>query len=202
MLLITENERLRLWDLTIAPGGRSKFIHSKPSIRWQVGTGHCVHSSRSEAQCWVSSGAASAKETQRLDNLSRHMRPVGATVTPKSLHARIIINLLNQVGDLQAENVLLSGASHHIADKQVSYYAGSSSSGRGSLWEVVNVGAENFRQVVVEFLEPAPRFTEEEVQEMFGRAIYSTAVGTELLFECDRCRVWDFSFPPGNVTLS
>eukprot|EP00980_Cylindrotheca_fusiformis_P010212 scaffold2271_cov130-Cylindrotheca_fusiformis.AAC.7 len=48
-----------------------------------------------------------------------------------------------------------------------------------------------FRQVWFEFKQ-SPRRSEEEVKELLARAIYSTDVGTKLLFENEWCRVWDF----------
>lgn len=54
----------------------------------------------------------------------------------------------------------------------------------------------NYRQILVEFLEARPRLSAAEVDARLGAAVRTTAVGTELLFENERCRVWDFSLPP------
>lgn len=84
-----------------------------------------------------------------------------------------------------------------IADRTVFYYSGSSEANT-LRWEVTNTSSTgNFRQVVIEFLDIAPKHSEAEVRQLLARATYSTAVGTELLLENDRCRVWDFSFGPG-----
>ena len=48
-----------------------------------------------------------------------------------------------------------------------------------------------FRQVWFELKQP-PRRSEEQTKEILKRAIYTTDVGTELLFENRWCRVWDF----------
>ena len=48
----------------------------------------------------------------------------------------------------------------------------------------------------VEFLEAEPRHSQAEVEAKMAKAVESTFIGTELLFENERCRVWDFSMPP------
>jgi hypothetical protein len=52
-----------------------------------------------------------------------------------------------------------------------------------------------FRQVWFE-IKQKPKRTEEETQKRLNNAIYSTDVGTELLFENKYCRVWDFYLNP------
>ena len=46
-------------------------------------------------------------------------------------------------------------------------------------------------------MQAKPKYTEEECEEMLKKCLYSTAVGTEKLFENNWVRVWDFYFPPG-----
>jgi hypothetical protein len=43
----------------------------------------------------------------------------------------------------------------------------------------------------------SPRFTPAEVDAMRRSCVFSPSVGTTLLLETDRCRAWDFSYPPG-----
>ena len=54
----------------------------------------------------------------------------------------------------------------------------------------------NYRQILVEFLEASPRLSEAEVLARQSSARYTTTVGSALLFENARCRVWDFSLGP------
>jgi quercetin dioxygenase-like cupin family protein len=54
----------------------------------------------------------------------------------------------------------------------------------------------NYRQILVEFLEPQPQLNPKQCEDRLQTAVRSTDVGTELLFENDRCRVWDFSLDP------
>ena len=63
-----------------------------------------------------------------------------------------------------------------------------------SLWNASQ--ADNYRQILVEFLEEAPRLSEAEVLARLSLARYTTDVGSTLLFENARCRVWDFSLGP------
>lgn len=57
----------------------------------------------------------------------------------------------------------------------------------------------NYRQILIEFLETQPKHTEDEVKALFTQAHekgYSTDVGSKLLYENERCRVWDLSLEP------
>lgn len=54
----------------------------------------------------------------------------------------------------------------------------------------------NYRQILVEFLEDKPRYSPDQVAKVLGNAVLTTNVGSELLFENDRCRVHDFSIAP------
>jgi hypothetical protein len=54
----------------------------------------------------------------------------------------------------------------------------------------------NYRQILVEFLEEAPRHSPDEVAAALSNAACTTEVGTRLIFENERCRVHDFSLPP------
>ena len=58
-------------------------------------------------------------------------------------------------------------------------------------------GAEaNYRQILIEFLEPEPRHSQEEVEECLSNAALTTEVGTGLLFQNHRCRIHEFFLPP------
>lgn len=77
-----------------------------------------------------------------------------------------------------------------VRDRQVFYVPA------GSAWRLRNVGSDVYRQILFEIKQP-PKHSEEEVQALLDSAIYSTDVGTELLFENHLCRVWDFYLEPG-----
>lgn len=70
----------------------------------------------------------------------------------------------------------------------------------GTTWEITNTSKEQqdaqYRQIVFEFLSDKPMHTDEEIQGMFSKAIYTTDVGTGLLFENELCRCWDFYLDP------
>ena len=66
----------------------------------------------------------------------------------------------------------------------------------GTTWEVENRGSDTYRQMLFEIKQP-PKYTEEEVRRRLQSAVFSTDVGTELLFENHLCRVWDFFLDPG-----
>eukprot|EP00658_Telonema_sp_P-2_P054439 TRINITY_DN43309_c0_g1_i2.p1 TRINITY_DN43309_c0_g1~~TRINITY_DN43309_c0_g1_i2.p1 ORF type:complete len:190 (-),score=38.59 TRINITY_DN43309_c0_g1_i2:75-593(-) len=55
---------------------------------------------------------------------------------------------------------------------------------------------ENYRQILVEFLEDKPRLSECEVKQGRENAVLTTNIGTGILFENERCRVHDFTLPP------
>ena len=86
----------------------------------------------------------------------------------------------------------LNGAAHtsEVADKHV-FFASA-----GERWDVENAAAGEYRQIHFEFLQP-PRHTEEQVRAKLEAALFSTEVGTSLLFENSYCRVWDFPLAPG-----
>jgi hypothetical protein len=56
--------------------------------------------------------------------------------------------------------------------------------------------SSQYRQICWEIKQP-PKYTEDRVRALLDAAIYSTDVGTELLFENEFCRVWDFFLAPG-----
>lgn len=64
--------------------------------------------------------------------------------------------------------------------------------------EIENGGDSDseFRQIWFE-IKQEPRRNEEETRKLLESAIYSTDVGTELLFENRYGRVWDFYYEPG-----
>jgi hypothetical protein len=63
-------------------------------------------------------------------------------------------------------------------------------------FEIRNVGDNVYRQVWFELLKP-PKRTEEETARVLSNSIYTTNVGTSLLFENQFCRCWDFYLDPG-----
>jgi hypothetical protein len=71
----------------------------------------------------------------------------------------------------------------------------------GTRCEIVNLGGalddSVSRQIWFEIKQQQPRRSEHETQELLARAIYTTNVGTELLFENRWCRVWDFYLEGG-----
>jgi hypothetical protein len=76
-----------------------------------------------------------------------------------------------------------------VADKSVFWMA------QGEPWLCVNAHADEFRQICWAF-KKRPRHTEAHVRSLLESAIYSTNVGTALLFENEYCRVWDFYLHP------
>lgn len=55
---------------------------------------------------------------------------------------------------------------------------------------------DNYRQILVEFLEPTPHLDAAQTRACLANAVCTTEVGSKLLFENDRCRVHDFSLAP------
>ena len=77
-----------------------------------------------------------------------------------------------------------------VADKRVMWAEA------GSGFTVCNAGEGEWRQVCWEFKQ-RPRRSEAVVRALLSSAIYTTCVGTDLLFENEYCRAWDFYLPPG-----
>ena len=77
-----------------------------------------------------------------------------------------------------------------VADKRVTWAEA------GSGFTVCNAGEGEWRQVCWEFKQ-RPRRSEAAVRALLSSAIYTTCVGTDLLFENEYCRAWDFYLPPG-----
>jgi hypothetical protein len=71
----------------------------------------------------------------------------------------------------------------------------------GSAFVCTNCGESEYRQICWE-LKQAPKRDEAEVRRLLDSALYSTDVGTELLFENAYCRVWDFFLEPGAGDLA
>lgn len=75
----------------------------------------------------------------------------------------------------------------------------------GTTWKLTNLAkaaeADDhlgiYRQIIFELESEKPRYTEQQVQELFQQAIFSTNVGTTLLLENELVRVWDFYLDPG-----
>jgi hypothetical protein len=66
-----------------------------------------------------------------------------------------------------------------------------------TLCHIVNGGSDVFRQVWFEIKQEPKNRSEDETRKLLDNAIYTTDVGTELLFENKYCRVWDFYLEPG-----
>ena len=77
-----------------------------------------------------------------------------------------------------------------VADKTVFWVD------RGEPFCCINAGDDEYRQICWELKEPPTR-TEAQVRQRLAKALYSTDVGTSLLFENEYCRVWDFFLEPG-----
>jgi len=72
----------------------------------------------------------------------------------------------------------------------------------GDPFVCTNAHASNeYRQICWEFKQ-SPKRTEAEVRALLDGALYSTDVGTTLLFENAYCRVWDFFLEPGAGDLA
>jgi len=77
-----------------------------------------------------------------------------------------------------------------VEDKTVTFYSPNQST------RITNEGNGSYRRFVFEFLIP-PIYSEEQFQALLSRAIYSTKVGDEIIFENQFCRVWRLVIPPG-----
>ncbi|KAG7342037.1 hypothetical protein IV203_007129 [Nitzschia inconspicua] len=65
-----------------------------------------------------------------------------------------------------------------------------------TICDISNGGRSVFRQIWFE-IKQEPRRNEAETRRILNSAIYSTDVGTQLLFENRYCRVWDFYLEAG-----
>merc|ERR1719161_1608757 len=68
-----------------------------------------------------------------------------------------------------------------------------------NVWNASDTG--RLRQIEVDFLDEKPTRTEEEFQAVLEKAKaagYNTDVGTKLIFENHRTRIWDFSLAPNS----
>lgn len=83
-------------------------------------------------------------------------------------------------------------AAVEVVDKAVHFAAA------GAEWELTVPASEQrpWRQVLFEIKQP-PRFTPAAVAGRLKSAIHTTAVGTDLVFENDLVRCWDFCLAPG-----
>lgn len=67
----------------------------------------------------------------------------------------------------------------------------------GTTWTIANISdTVEYRQIMFEIQRTDPRYTGEQIQDMFAKAKYSTNVGTDLVFENELCRCWDFYLDP------
>lgn len=187
---------MKLYDLTIPPGQRASFHHTHACVRWNVGSGACAHNPRSKPDQWTHScpaagpalsssvdalGAANSSNSEPRQHRTRDIKQI-------SHASRVIANLLDQVDALKAKkhSLLEAKINQIVPDRTVFYYAGEAG---GCWWDITNMSTtENFRQVVVEFLEETPKYSEEQVKQLLNNATFTTAVGTELLLENNRCK--------------
>lgn len=78
------------------------------------------------------------------------------------------------------------------ADDRTVYYVNA-----GTTWGITNTSQEvEYRQIIFEILSDKPNYSQDEIDEMFADAMYSTDVGTKLVFENELCRCWDFYLDP------
>jgi hypothetical protein len=142
MQQLFENDRVKLWDLTIPPGETStSYNHQTPCIRWQVGSGLAAHTRCSQPGRWT--------EQHGLQDLSQ-CRGNGTNRPGSTVFDRLIANLSAQIVELASINKQLTGGGpiHRIPDRHVAYFDGNSGSKSGTCWEVKNLGHQNFRQVL------------------------------------------------------
>ena len=93
-------------------------------------------------------------------------------------------------------NLLDAEAPTTIADKAVFWQD------QGQHFSCTNAHErDEFRQIVWEFKQP-PRRSPERVRQLLDSAVYSTEVGTSLLFENEYCRAWDFYLEPGEGDIA
>ena len=79
-----------------------------------------------------------------------------------------------------------------VADRSVFYVDPNTS------WKITNTSSKfEYRQIVFEILSTEPKYSDEKVKELFDKALYSSNVGTDLVFENHLCRCWDFYLDPG-----
>lgn len=78
----------------------------------------------------------------------------------------------------------------HFSNKQTFWIE------KGCNWTLQNTGDNDVRQIIFEILQP-PKYTNDQCDAMLAKSKFSTAVGTEKLFENDWVRLWDFYFAPG-----
>jgi len=79
----------------------------------------------------------------------------------------------------------------HVADKHTFWVA------PGETFRCTNAHCSSvYRQICWEFKQ-RPQRTEAEVLRLLASAVFSTDVGTSLLFENAYCRAWDFYLEPG-----
>lgn len=139
-----ENERIRVWDMCVEPGGDTSFHkHVHDYIFLQIGDGLCT--------------------TESVD-------PVTGEVSASGI-----------VSTVSAKSCTWSASSEETP----------------KIHRLSNAHpTDNYRQILIEFLEDAPRHTEDEITACLQNAMSTTEVGSGLLFENDRCRVHDFSLAP------
>jgi hypothetical protein len=139
-----ENDRIRVWDMCVEPGGDTSFHkHEHDYIFLQIGDGLC---------------------------------------TTESV-------------DLVTGKVSASGSGSAVGTKSCTWVA--SSEENPKIHRLRNAHpTDNYRQILIEFLEDSPRRTPQEVVACLQNAAATTEVGSGLLFENDRCRVHDFSLAP------
>ena len=174
-----ENERIRLFNVMMSPGQVVHWNCSNPIVRWVVGDSE-FSETRSENSFLVIYSFL-----KFCHNLCRSDCP-----SPEKLI---------------------------LPDKSVRYYEAFPA----VTWSLRNDKVSPAREIVFELLDERcvwtalafgqlpllihsnatppirrPRFSKEEVEAMQRACVFSPQVGTALLLDNDRCRAWDFSYPP------
>jgi hypothetical protein len=145
------------------------------------------------ATALASSGPPQATGRTLFENVRMRITdftlPPGAKCTVQHLRPAV-----RWQADIPASHILsIDGSSMEAAVKAKQVFFAEA----GQTWEIENTADTEYRQIVFEFLDEKPLYTEEEVKSLLKAAKWHTEVGTELLFENEWCRVWDFSFGPG-----
>mmetsp|Transcript_839 Transcript_839/g.1796 ORF Transcript_839/g.1796 Transcript_839/m.1796 type:complete len:349 (+) Transcript_839:56-1102(+) len=166
-LFLFSNDRIRVSDFRLHPSQTAKCKHEYPTVRWQV----AYH--------------GTAEYELKIISNDDHHHDQDADEDVKDEASQPI-----------PTRVATAVAAGEVADRQVHYVEA------GTTWEITNTSSEDdtslyYRQIVFEFLSNKPKYTEYEIrEELFANAIYSTDVGTNLVFENELCRCWDFYLDP------
>jgi quercetin dioxygenase-like cupin family protein len=145
-------------------------------------------------------GTVKLFENDRIRVWDMCVEPGGDTSYHKHVHPYIFLQIgsglcTTEGVDPATGEVTASGSVSTVGAKSCTW--SDSSEENPKIHKLINADAENnYRQILIEFLEDAPRHSPEEVAECLSNAASTTEVGSGLLFENDRCRVHDFSLAP------